>query len=141
VKKFLAIAAVPALLVGLAGCSFAKPFGGYCDSLKIDVENTRTTLQVIDGSFTDGLVGKQQAIWGAGYENINAWVDEMVTYNGNLQAVIDLGKANAKEEAVLTELLDDLDQGKFIDRLDYDDEAWYLKTNQDLDAVAEICGF
>lgn len=140
-KKFLAAATVPLLAVMLSGCSIAKPFGGYCDSLKIDVENTRATLSVIDGAFSGGLTGKQEPIWGAGYENINAWVAEMVTYNGNLQAVIDLGKATPKEEEVLTELLDDLDEGKFIDRLDYDDEDWYNKTNADLDAVAGICGF
>ena len=140
-KKFVAIATVPVLLTILPGCAFAKPFGGYCDSLKIDVEQTRNTLQVIDGSFSGGLVGKQQPIWDAGYENINAWVAEMVTYNGNLQAVIDLKKANPKEVEVLTELLDDLDEGQFIDRLDNDDEAWYNKTHDDLDAVAEICGF
>ena len=140
-KKLLALASIPVLALSLSGCSFSQAFGGNCDSLKINVENTLDTLSVIDGEFSGGLPGKQQSIWGAGYENINAWVAEMVTYNGNLRAVIDLDKTNVEEVAVLTELLDDLDEGKFILRLASDDEVWYYKTKADLNAVAKICGF
>jgi hypothetical protein len=140
-KKILAVATIPVLLLTLTGCSVAKPFGGNCDSLKIDVQEMLKTLKVIDGSFSDGLAGKQQPIWDAGFENINEWVDKMTSYNGNLQAVITLGKSTPAEEAVLEKLLEDLDSDKFGDRLDSDDLSWYRDTKADLDSVAKICGF
>ena len=140
-KKAITLAAIPLLLVGLSGCSFAKPFGGECDSLKIDVQETRKTLAIIDGAFDNGIVGKQQPVWDAGYDNINAWVDDMTKYNGNYEALKALGKSTPAEEKIIDSLLDDLDSSKFATRLDADDLSWYRDTGSHLDAVAKICGF
>ena len=140
-NKVIALASTPLIFLSLTACSFAQPFGGNCDSLKTDVKETRKVMAIIADSFDGGIVGKQQPIWDAGYDNVNGWVDDMTQFNGNYQAIKAGGKLTSGEEQILDVLLDDLDSDKFAERLDADDAAWFRETGNQLDAIAEVCGF
>lgn len=140
-KRIFSITIGCLLIPVLSGCSGVSPFNGNCESLKIVVQESRATLSVLDGKYEDGLVWLAEPLSAAGYDSVKTYLDELLSHNDNIEAVLASGLASPVEEGALKALLEDFNEDRSLANLVVDSQIWADKTHKDLDKVAEICRF
>jgi hypothetical protein len=116
-----------------------EPFAGQCPAIGSEIMSSTQALMITGTAYFSILEDKLlEQVWDAGYQNLNAWIEDVESVNGVL-SVMDTTSLTADEQSQINYLTSATNRGVMFEALRLSDKNWFTETHGALISIGAAC--